>query len=152
MKRFFSLRPATLALALLGTLGLAILLPAAQAEPFQASGSYVDTHVQPNTTAGDVTGEATPGGEFVGHYWHRKSFDGPTTADGRATLDFGNGDTLTIDYLFVYDEATGLFLGNYVVRRGTGSLKQAIGGGDIAVTFPVQGQGLIWLDGELFLD
>jgi|GEM_PF-3789047 len=151
MNRFFSLRWGTLALAVLGILSI-VSPPAAKAEQFHASGAYVDTHIQPNTTAGDVVGEATPGGEFVGHYWHRKNFDGPTTADGRATLDFGNGDTLTIDYLFVFDEATGLFLGNYVVRRGTGSLKQASGGGDIAVTFPDEGQGLLWLDGELFLD
>jgi hypothetical protein len=151
MKRFCFLRRATFALALLGVLGI-VPLQAAQAEPFQASGSYLDTNVEPNTTKGKVVGEATAGGEFVGHYWHRKSFDGPTTADGRATLDFGNGDTLTIDYLFVYDEATGLFLGNYVVRRGTGTFKDATGGGNIAVTPPVELQGLIWLDGELFLN
>jgi hypothetical protein len=152
MKRFCSLRRASLSLALLGILCIFVTPFAARAEPFQARGSYVDTNVEPNTTKGKVVGEAAPGGEFVGHYWHRKSFDGPTTADGRATLDFGNGDTLTIDYVFVYDSATGLFLGNYVVRRGTGTFKQATGGGDIAVTVPVDGQGLIWLDGELFLN
>lgn len=151
MKRFCSLRRASLSLALLGILGI-VPAPAAHAEQFQASGSYVDTNVEPNTTKGKMVGEATPGGEFVGHYWHRKSFDGPTTADGRATLDFGNGDTLTIDYVFVYDSATGLFLGNYVVSRGTGTFKQATGGGDMAVTYPVDLQGLFQLDGELFLN
>ena len=151
MKRFLSLCRTVLVLAVLGVLGL-VPLPAAQAEAFQASGSYVDTHIQPNTTAGNLAGEATPGGVLVGHYWHRKSFDGPTTADGRATLEFGNGDTLTFDYAFVYDPVTGLFLGNYVVRHGTGTFRHATGGGDMAVTFPVEGQGLFWLDGELFLN
>lgn len=151
MKRFFSLRRVLLAMAVLGILSI-VPLPAAQAEPFQASGSYVDTNVETNTTKGKVTGEATPGGKFVGHYWHRKNFDGPTTADGRATLDFGDGDTLTFDYVFVYDEVTGLFLGNYVIRHGTGALKNATGGGDMAVTYPVEGQGLFWLAGELFLE
>src|SRR5262245_43533146 len=151
MKRFFSLRRPTFALAALGILGM-LPLPTARSETFQASGQYVDTNVEPNTTKGKVTGEATPGGEFTGNYWHRKSFDGPTTADGRATLGFGNGDTLIIDYLFTYDPATGLFLGNYVVRHGTGTLKNATGGGDIVVTYPVEGQGQISLDGELFLD
>jgi hypothetical protein len=150
MNRFSFLTNCVLTSALV----LVTSVPARTVQPiaFQASGSYVDTHIQPNTTAGDMTGGATPGGEFVGRYWHRKSFDGPTTADGRATLDFGNGNTLTIDYMFVYDSATGLFLGNYVVRRGTGTLRQATGGGDIAVTFPVEGQGQFWLNGELFLD
>ena len=152
MKCHSSHRQAALSLAVLGVLGL-VLLPAAQAEPFQASGSYVDTNIEPNTTKGKLVGEASLGGEFVGHYWHRKSFDGPTTADGRTTFDFGNNDTLTIDYLFVYDEATGLFLGNYVVRRGTGTLKNATGGGDIAVTFPDDhGQGQFWLAGKLYLE
>jgi len=150
MKRFFSLRRPTFALATLGILGM-VPLSGARAETFQASGQYVDTNVEPNTTKGRITGEATPGGQFVGTYWHRKSFDGPTTADGRATLDFGNGDTLTIDYLFTYDPATGLFLGNYVVRHGTGILKNATGGGDVVVTYPVDLQGQISLDGELFL-
>ena len=151
MKRLLFTRRATFALAVLGFLGL-VHLPAARAETFQARGGYVDTNVEPNTTKGKVTGEAAPGGAFLGHYWHRKSFDGPTTADGRATLDFGNGNTLIIDYLFTYDAATGLFLGDYVVRRGTGSFKNATGGGDIVVTYPVDGQGEIRLDGELFLD
>ena len=151
MNCFYSVRRPTIALAMLTSLGM-VALSVAQAEPFQAGGPYVDTHIQPNTTAGDVTGKATLGGEFVGHYWHRKSFDGPTTADGRATLDFGSGDTLTFDYLFVYDTATGLFLGDYVIRHGTGKFKHATGGGDITVTYPDEGQGLFWLDGELFLN
>ena len=130
----------------------ALAQPAALAEQFQASGSYVDTHIQPNTTAGDVTGEAAPGGAFVGRYWHRKSFDNGIRADGRATLDFGNGDTLTFDYVFEYDPTTGLFLGDYFIRHGTGALKHAAGGGDIVVTYPVDGRGLFWLNGDLFLN
>jgi len=151
MNHYFSLRRATFALALLGFLGI-VPLPAAYAETFHASGSYVDTNVEPNTTKGTVVGQATPGGEFVGRYWHKKYFDGPTTADGRATLDFGNGNMLTIDYLFVYDEVTGMFLGDYIVRRGTGMFRDATGGGNLSVTYPIQGQGLISLDGEIFLE
>jgi len=49
MKRFFSLRRPTFALATLCILGM-VPLPTAQAETFQASGQYVDTNVEPNTT------------------------------------------------------------------------------------------------------
>ena len=151
MMQFLSRGTTTLVLSMLGILGM-VSLSSAKAETFQASGQYVDTNVEPNTTKGKVAGEATPGGEFVGHYWHRKSFDGPTMADGRATLDFGNGDTLTIDYVFVYNPAAGVYLGTFVVRHGTGALKNATGGGNIAVTPPVELQGLFWLDGDIFLE
>jgi hypothetical protein len=135
---------------MLGILGI-LPLPAAQAEPFHASGSYVDTSGKKNTTEGTLAGEATPGGAFVGEYWHKKS-DDLSVLDGRATLDFGNGDTLTLDYVLVYDPAIGLYLGSYVIHGGTGTLKRATGGGDIAVTPAVQDEGLFWLDGELFLN
>jgi hypothetical protein len=150
MKTFFSLRRTTLALALLGIVGLAVPLPGAHADTFQANGAYLDTSIKQNTTEGTVAGAATPSGAFVGDYKHKKS-DDLTQADGRATLDFGNGDTLTIDYVLVYNPATGLLQGSYVIHRGTGALKQATGGGDIAVTEPVHQEGLFWLNGELFL-
>jgi hypothetical protein len=150
MNRFFSVRRAAFALPLFGIVGLVVPLPAAQADPFHASGSYVETSFKNNIAEGTLDGHAAPGGAFVGEFWE-KVLNGGDVLVGTATLDFGNGDTLTFDYLLVYDYTRGRYLGVWAIDRGTGVLKRATGGGDIAAT-PNGGQAhLFWLDGEISL-
>ena len=150
MKRFFSIRRAALAVALFAIVGPVIPLPAAQADPFHAHGTYVETGFNGSIAEGTLDGRAAPGGAFVGEF-REKVFDGGNELDGRATLDFGNGDTLTFNYLLIYDPQRGRYLGVWAIERGTGILKGATGGGDIAVT-PNSGQAhLFWLDGEISL-
>jgi hypothetical protein len=150
MNRYLSLRRAAFTAALLGIVCLVVPVPAAQADPFHASGSYVETSFKNNIAEGTLDGHAAPGGAFIGEF-REKVIDGGDVLDGRATLDFGNGDTLTFDYLLFYDSALGRYLGVWAIQRGTGVLKRATGGGDLAAT-PNGGQAhLVWLDGEISL-
>src|SRR5262245_23172683 len=103
MTRFTTVRRTALTLAALGVLTLAGPLPAALAEPFQASGSYQFTRVQGNTTEGVVSGRAAPGGYFDGILDQR--FHGGNYV-GTATLVFRNG-TLTLSYDVEFDDEIG---------------------------------------------
>jgi hypothetical protein len=131
-------------MALFGTIGPA----AAQADPFHASGSYVETSFKGNIAQGTLDGRAAPGGAFIGKF-REKVIDGGSVLDGVATLDFGNGDTLTFDYLLVFDSTKGRYLGVWMIQEGTGTLEGATGGGDMAAMPNSSQAHLFWLDGDL---
>ena len=137
----------TVVMALFTALGLA----SAHADRFHVRGSYVETGFNNGTAEGTLSGSATPGGAFVGAFWEKVSVGG-IVLDGRATLDFGGGDTLTCDYLMVYDPVIGRYQGTYTIARGTGALRHVAGGGDIAAMPNGLPAHLFWLDGDLFLD
>jgi hypothetical protein len=148
MNRFSYLRRATLAVALFGIVGL-VLLPAAQADPFHTSGSYVETSFNGSIAEGTLDGRAAPGGDaFIGSF-SEEVFDGGNVLDGTAILDFGNGDTLTFDYLLVFNPTRQLYLGGWIVRGGTGTLKNAAGGGNLTVSPNYLPDHRFWLDGDL---
>jgi hypothetical protein len=149
MKRFSSLRRATFALAL-GICGL-VPLPAAQADPFHVSGSYVETGFDGTIAQGTLEGRAAPGGDAVVGEFSEAVYDDGALLDGTATLDFGNGDTLTFDYLLVFDSTKGHYLGVWLIQDGTGTLAGATGGGDIVVLPNYNPAHRFWLDGDLFL-
>jgi hypothetical protein len=137
-------RTITLLLTLFTALGPA----AAKADHFHALGTYVETGFENGIAQGTLAGRAAPGGAFTGDF-REDVFDDGIVLDGSATLDFGNGDTLTIEYLLVYNSTRGQYLGVWTVQRGTGALQGASGGGEIVVT-PNGGQAhLFWLDGDL---
>jgi hypothetical protein len=122
----------------------------AQADPFHASGSYVETGLKGNIAEGTLSGRAARGA-FTGEF-REKVIDGGVELDGTATLDFGNGDTLTFDYVLVFNSQRGRYEGAWTIKRGTGTLRDATGGGDIEAT-PNGGQAhLIWLDGDVSLN
>ena len=145
MKRTCRLRWVVLGLALV------ILIPAAHAEPFSVTAGYVDQSDKKNTTEGIFSGEATPGGSFVGVYWHKKR-ENLTLLEGKATVDFGGGDSFSYDYELLYNPELNLYVGAYTIKSGTGALDQATGGGEMIAEPAVNDEGMAWLDGDLFLE
>jgi hypothetical protein len=131
MNHFFRLRRAALTFAALAVLALAGPLPAAQAEPFSASGSGTTTDRDGNVFSGVVSGTARPVGDFSGVFAHKATSD---DVDGSAVFDFGGGDTLEIDYHAEFNEHTGMYEGTYVVTGGTGVLEGATGSGSVVTT------------------
>ena len=107
-------------LALLGIVG-----PAAGDPPdsFRASGTWA-LSLHGSHLEGTRTGLARPGGPFTGVF-SGKWVNGEGA--GTATLDFGNGDTLTYTWEVALDPATGRLLGTEVVTGGTGRLAGASG-------------------------
>jgi hypothetical protein len=128
MNHFFRLRRVVLTFATLAVLGLAGPLPAAQAEPFSASGSGTTTDRDGNVFSGVLSGKAKPGGSFSGVFSHKATSD---DLDGSAVFDFGGGDTVEFDYHLEFNEDTGMYEGTYVVTGGTGALEGATGSGSL---------------------
>jgi hypothetical protein len=148
MTHFTAVRRTALTLAALGVLTLAGPLPAALAQPFQASGSYQITRVQGDTQKGIVSGRAAPGGNFIGSFVQR--FRGGNERQvGTVTLEFRRG-TLTLDYVIEFDDDIDLFVGTYEIVGGTGAYEGATGDGDVLSDRPdATGAGDIALEGTL---
>ena len=129
MNAYSSLRRIALTLAL-ALLGLAVPMSAAQVGDFHASGTVTVIDSQGAFYELSGSGHAKPGGNFT------------TTVLGKAiahgfrqyavqTFDFGRGDTLTVEIVAAYADASSPFLvGTYTVTGGTGRLAGASGSGD----------------------
>src|SRR5262245_7471574 len=125
MKRFFSLRRVAFALALLGILGLAGGLPAAETARYQASGSFTFT----GKSSGTLEGKSTPGGPYSGTFVQKASHGGDHL-EGVAEFNYNNG-SLTISYVLDFDDSLGVFVGSYVVIDGSGVWDGGYGDGDL---------------------
>jgi hypothetical protein len=99
--------------------------PAAADPPdsFQASGTWA-VSLQGSHLEGIRSGHAGPGGSFTGVF-SGKWVNG--SGFGVATLDFGNGDTLSYTWEVAVDPTSGLLFGTEVVTGGTGRFEGASG-------------------------
>ena len=138
----------------LALLGLAWAAPAAQAadtKKFEASGAF---QIDVDATHGrqfffTAEGNARPGGSFdstgyghgnLGNYYEWVV----------QTLDFGNGNTLTLyieDYLTSFDPFQRT--GSYVITAGTGNFAGASGSGIFTGNPAGNGTGTFDLDGTI---
>jgi hypothetical protein len=125
MKRFFSLCRAVFALALVGILGLAGGLPAAETAPYQSSGSYTFT----GRSSGTLEGQSSPGGPYSGTFV-QKATHGSDHLEGVAEFNYVNG-SLTISYVLDFDDSLGIFVGSYVIIDGSGVWEGVSGSGDL---------------------
>jgi hypothetical protein len=107
----------------LALLGVARPVSADPPDSFRASGTWAIS-LQGSHLEGIRSGHASPGGPFIGVF-SGKWVNG--SGSGVATLDFGNGDTLSYTWKVAVDPATGLLFGTEVVTGGTGRLEGASG-------------------------
>lgn len=92
-------------------------------DAFRANGTWA-VSLKGSHLEGVRSGIASPGGPFTGVF-SGKWVNG--AGFGVATLDFGNGDTLSYTWEVAVDPATGLLIGTEVVTGGTGRLEGASG-------------------------
>jgi len=90
---------------------------------FSASGTYHVASTHGSTYMLTLAGSATPGGTFTGAVTGK----GSKTLTESATLDFGNGDTLSYDTLS--QASNGQSAGTYTITGGTGKYVGATGSG-----------------------
>jgi hypothetical protein len=144
-----SLRRIALTLGLLSAFGLAGAGPAARADSFEVSGTYVQTDHHANRYSGVLSGSAEPGGAFVGTY-QNKGTDHDHLV-GTQTYVFADGSTLTLKIVEDKDPTSGEWVGTYVITGGTGSFAGASGSGLASATpDPIDGNtGTIDLSGTI---
>jgi hypothetical protein len=130
MNCFCCLRRTAVALAALAVLGLAGPLSAARADPFEASGTAVQTARHGNVHSGTLSGDASPGNAFSGTFSQTATGD---DLNGTATFVFGDGSTLTVAYNLELDREANLYQGTYAITDGTGVFEGA-GGVGVLVT------------------
>jgi hypothetical protein len=149
MNRFIaSQRPLILtALALLALATSATPAAAATSNKFRLSGTFLITSVQGSNTTVDLSGRASPGGQFTGQFTGKQFQNGDVRGD--VTLDFGGGDTLTYAQELEFDEATNTIVGTYVITGGTGRYAGATGSGDTTIFPAGNGVGTFTLSGTL---
>ncbi len=134
--------------AALALLGLAWTAAAARADtPFKASGTFQIVSIQGRNLDGTGEGHASPGGAFdMTTSVHDK---GNGYEDGVATLDFGNGDTLTLYIEDQWDPDLRERIGSYVITDGTGKFAGASGDGTFTGVPAGNGTGEFYLDGTI---
>jgi hypothetical protein len=130
--------PAALVLAMLGFVATAW---AAKSGTFRATGTatFVSQDTSGRHFVFSVVGRSNPGGDFTG------GTVGHTNATfqkqvATTTLDYGGGNTLTIEAR-LERQADGSLVGPYVVTGGTGIYANATGSGTESVFFPVPDDG-----------
>ena len=146
---FFSVRRIAPVVALLGLAALAA--QAADTRKFKASGTFqMDFDASHGTRIFfTAEGNASPGGSFdatgYGHDNRGNSYEWVVL-----TLDFGNGNTLTLfieDYLTSFDPLQRT--GSYVITAGTGNFEGASGSGTFTGNPAGNGTGTFDLDGTI---
>jgi hypothetical protein len=139
-------------LALLGLAWTAAVAQAADSK-FQASGEFQVVASNGSHFFFEGEGQAGPGGRFTTTVEAHDNF-GNLHETGVQTLDFGNGDTLTISFEddWVPDTAYpfgGYRVGPYVVVAGTGRLAGASGSGTLTGIPNGDGTGKFDLNGTI---
>ncbi|HXG09370.1 MAG TPA: hypothetical protein VNK04_06240 [Gemmataceae bacterium] len=145
MRQRFCLSRTALLLLAAAALILVGPLAAAQAENFQVSGTYVFTDLQGAATAGTLSGQARPGGQFSGDFAQKRGGGG---ISGMATFNF-NGGSLLIAYQVAFDDELGLLVGPYVIISGTGRWEGIGGDGVLLIEPAVNGTGGFTMSGTL---
>lgn len=119
---------------------------ASEPEPFDATGVVQIASIEGDTLKGDVSGESTPGGEFVGTLCERLVGLG-TGAVGTATYQFDDG-SLTIYFVDVV-LPDGSIEGGWNVVEGTGAFAGTEGGGELTGFFLDNNSALFELTGTI---
>ena len=143
----FSLRRIALVVAL-ALLGLALPASAAKEDKFKASGTFIVTELPGSRFELTLEGHASPGGKFTGTA-QGTSVSGGDHQYGELVMDFGGGDTLTMDFDVVYDPETDQLRGTYEITGGTGELEGATGSGELVADPAGDGTGTFEMDGTL---
>jgi hypothetical protein len=145
MNRFFSFGR-IVSIAALAALAFARPAPAADDDcAFAAKGTSVASTDLPGARFEiSLVGHANQGGQFTGTVYGKYAAQGRRQF-GPIVLDFGGGDTLTVDTLLAPDpNVAGGLIGTYVVAGGTGDFEGATGSGQLianpgAGTFELSG-------------
>lgn len=141
-----------MSLALLGLAWTASAVQSADTK-FQANGTFQVVASNGSHFFFEGEGQASPGGRFTTTVEAHDNF-GNLHETGVQTLDFGNGDTLTISFEddWVPNPAYpfgGYRTGPYVVTGGTGRLAGASGSGTLTGIPNGDGTGSLSLDGTI---
>jgi hypothetical protein len=109
--------------------GLVARLEYSHQEAFHVSGADAFTSITDTTSAGTVSGQASPLGNFTGTF----SQNVGDYLVGTATFHFREGD-LSLRYDLTLDPTTDVYHGTYRIIGGTGLLSQVTGHGTLDVT------------------
>ncbi len=136
------------ALALAGIAALAA--QAADTTDFQAGATFqIDSGASHgNQIFFTASGQATQGGSFYSTGQVHDNW-GNYHETGVQTLDFGNGNTLTIYFEDDWIPDISQRVGPYVITDGTGTFAGASGGGMLMGIPNFDGTGTVYLDGTL---
>lgn len=149
MNRLLSLRMATLTLATLTTLGLALPASATPPRPFKGYANAVITSppTSPTLITASATGEATHLGAFTRT---ETLVLNPATGAFRGTLVFtaDNGDRLCASFMGNFTPL-GTAVGRYAFTGGSGRFRNATGGADFTAVPAGPGRFTITFQGTI---